>query len=298
MRPTLVAIVGPAVWLGVSGPCIAEPIRIQTFDSAASATAQGWTVLRNTTDGNNFGFRSTNLTAGPSGPGEAGGTVARTPGLSYYADATLAGPLTLADPIRAAGELFVPPFFGNNAIRVGHFDASDTLNPYDFLGFQVAEPEVSPPTQIRVIAYAYLANGDRVGTATPLSVAPNTAYTWSYTWSPADSLLTVEVFDSAGGSLGTSLLGLSPAQRAIGVSLTGFGLSTGGIGDADPANRTDVFIDNLSYTAGRDAAAAAIPEPSSLLTLGACCMALTGWAWTKQRVRQANKVDKNSNSIL
>jgi hypothetical protein len=63
---------------------------------------------------------------------------------------TLNGLLSLETPISASGELDITRFSFNNGIRIGHFDSRDGTGPYDFLGFQVAEPESGD--QLRVIA--------------------------------------------------------------------------------------------------------------------------------------------------
>src|SRR5262245_40928496 len=72
----------------------------ETFDSAATATAHGWTGLNNAVPNNNFGFSATNNTGGTPG-GEAGGPMARNGVVAYYADTTLLGTLVKPDAIEA-----------------------------------------------------------------------------------------------------------------------------------------------------------------------------------------------------
>ena len=63
-------------------------MRTETFD-----TDPGWTGVRNVDVGlgNNYGFSNTDNTGGLSTEGEAGGTIARTTLVSYYADTMLGG---------------------------------------------------------------------------------------------------------------------------------------------------------------------------------------------------------------
>lgn len=86
----LILLVGIAGLLGLPDLARADIIETQAFDTPAAAAAAGWTGFRNTLDGNDFGFRTSNHAGGLSPAGEAGGRAARTANLSYYADITLA----------------------------------------------------------------------------------------------------------------------------------------------------------------------------------------------------------------
>src|SRR5580765_8264589 len=99
----------------------------------------GWTGFRNGQDGNSFGFSATNFTGGLSPAGEAGGTIARAPNLAYYADLTLGGSPNLGYRLQASGELSVTSISNfNNGVRIGFFDATNTVGLFGFVGFQVA----------------------------------------------------------------------------------------------------------------------------------------------------------------
>src|SRR5205085_2221647 len=109
-----------------------------TFDSAGAASVAGWAALGNTQNGNAFGYSATNFTGGLSAAGEAGGTIARTTNLAYYADLTLGGMPSLTQFLHASGELAVTDYAFNNGIRIGFFNANATTGPIAFVGFQVA----------------------------------------------------------------------------------------------------------------------------------------------------------------
>ena len=62
----------------------AHPATItETFDSSATAAAQGWLGLANTNDGNNYGWSGTGFAGGSSG--EAGGLFNHATNMSFYA---------------------------------------------------------------------------------------------------------------------------------------------------------------------------------------------------------------------
>lgn len=282
-----IGLLSASAWFVVNcSPINAGIIHFQAFDTEASAAATGWTGFGNSQNGNLFGFSGSDNTGGLSPAGEAGGTIARTENLAYYADGTLGGVLTFDDSITATGEFDILSAAGfNNANRVGYFDSTDTTGAFDFLGFQVAEPQVG--NNLRVLADVVFSNGATLAqSTTPFTITPNGDYTWEFSWSPSTNLLRVEFFDSAGVSVGESSRTLSATQRAFGISLNAFGLTTGGIGEPiSPNNNADVFIDNLSYTT------AFVPEPASqallfsgvLSALGLCVLRYRR-QWCRPRV--------------
>jgi hypothetical protein len=247
-------------------------IRTETFD-----TAPGWVGLRNAdlTIGNDFGFRGSNYTGGSSPAGEAGGTIARTLEVSFYADTDLGGSLTLADHIQASGELdFTSVGAFNNGIRIGHRNtsaASTDATIDNFLGLEFAE---NHGAGYRIRAVAVLDDGGTIGGAEILGLIQNGDYSWITTYTPdfGMGLLVVEVF-SSGVSLGTSTVGLSASQRLVGAYFDAFGIGSGGLTppENNPQNTVDIFIDNVSYST-----AIAVDEPLSAgwISLGALALFL------------------------
>jgi hypothetical protein len=61
----------------------------ETFDTAATTAANGWTGSGNTANGNNFGWNSTDTVLGAGTGGAAGGIFARTVSFSHFADTTI-----------------------------------------------------------------------------------------------------------------------------------------------------------------------------------------------------------------
>lgn len=237
--------------------------RTERFDAAG-----GWTGLRNinASTGNNFGFRASNVTGGASGAGEAGGTFARTTDVANYADTNLGGVLALGDRTAASGELIVTSFSNwNNGIFIGYrsmsADSTDS-SMSNFFGFQVSEGQNLSPTPSAAFGVAptlFLSDGARrFGPSIGFNeLNGNLQWTWNYDPTVNNGRVTLQVFNSGGGLLGTSTLDLSAGDRSIGASFDAFGIGSGGIGGTDATNQVTVFIDNVTYTT------ALVPEPSS-----------------------------------
>ena len=243
----------------------------------------GWDGVGNAANGNNFGFRNSANAGGSLG--EAGGTIARTLNRAYYGDTILGGLITLDHQIRASGRLSVSNLAFNNAVRIGHFSTLGSDNvAFDFLGFQVAEPEPSTDSDYRIMATIFL--GDTVPggvRSAPLRLSPDEDYKWLYEWNPdlnaGNGLLTVEFFESDDTSIGNVSVGLSSSQRTTGVSLDAFGLSTGAIGGPiSPSNAVDVFIDDVSYSTAQ-----VVPEPASVGIWSLIGIVAIGLGWSSKR---------------
>ena len=218
---------------------------VQVFDSAAAAATSGWQASAATDNGNNYGFSNTNNTGGSSPAGEAGGTIARTTNLSYYAD-TSVGALSLNTAISASGELdFNSPANFNNNIRIGHFDSTDATGQFSSLGLVIVEPSGA---NFRVVPYIILNDNTELLAVAPFTLTTDGDYSWRYDWNPTSNTLTVEIFNNADVSMGTQALTLTAGQRAVGVTLNAFGLSSGGLGNASSTNTINLFIDKVTYT--------------------------------------------------
>lgn len=259
------------ITVGTPAFASARYVELQTFDSSASATTAGWSGHDNSLNGNSFGFQSTNFT-GLSPAGEAGGTIARTSNLAYYADLTLGATPTLGQGLQSSGELAVTSFAFNNAIRIGYFDANASSGSIAFAGFQVAEPQSG--SLLRILASIHLEDGSFLESGTPVLISANTNYTWTANWNPSTLVEQVEFFNSVGTSLGTSTVQINSLNVAQSGPFNAFGILTGGIGGAAPTNVANVYIDNLSY------AITPVPEPGSLFL---CALASGVVGWTVKR---------------
>jgi hypothetical protein len=250
----------------------------QTFDTAASATAAGWTELNSRTAPQNFGFSATANAGGPAG--EAGGTFFRQPTATagagaYYAD-TAIGLLNINQPMTFTTKW--NSVDRNSEIYVGFFNTAFGAPPQgtaqqsvlpNFLGFRIDDT--------RVYVEAISARGNPIGSdpsdegtdviinegGTPLT--ENTVHTLTFTFTP-----------DPGGGVGT-VTGQIDNQPAVTATsgrgddefssgFNAFGLHTKGGGDS-PQGPQNMFFDNITYTS-------AIPEPASLGLLGLGAVAL------------------------
>jgi hypothetical protein len=234
----------------------------QTFDTAAAATAAGWTGFRNTINNNNYGFSNTNNTGGLSPAGEAGGIMARSAAISYYADTTLGTTFTRGTAFSASGEF---DFFsvGNNfdgGVQLGHIDPTDTTDTVgnsgqDVVGIQLLEDAGLNPNQMRVRAMIRFSDGNEQFGNIFTIVGANTDRLWSYTFNPAGNGSLSVSMDGPGG--GVSTLNLVADGRNF--ALTAFGLSTQDFGGLD-GRVVPLFIDNVTFSS-----LGAVPEPASAL---------------------------------
>lgn len=236
--------------LGTPLPPNPTTTKTESFDSAASATADGWVEVRSRTDSQDFGFSDT-ANCGQS-PGEAGGTFTRNTNRYYYADVSI-GKLTLNDYISASGYLYVAQPFTNSVLQIGYFNSADGGNPNggrNILGLSISEP-VSP----RIWAALGLAN---VSGNNPTEIAGPTFLdvfypdSWSFTYDPTAGAAgvgqQVVTYTTYQGTF-TITNDLTLVQRTIGATFDSFGLLVRGLS----ANTNDImqlWIDNLSYSVG------------------------------------------------
>jgi hypothetical protein len=224
----------------------------ESFDSAASAAANGWVAMGNGVDGQVVGWVNDNQAGGVAGEGQY--NVSRG-AETRYADTTLgmtingntSGGFTMSGllnitAIGAGGDTGVPPILG--------FFSS----PSDYLGIMFRN-EGALNWGIRMVT-----TGDGIvlgdGGGPDRNLALNTSRTFSMTFDPtlgADGTITAAVSD-AGAPLSYAL---SPLQRALlnSMSFNNFGLIKQSNG-ANPDEFVQLRIDNVSYTG--------VPEPSTL----------------------------------
>jgi len=238
------AVLGP--WWAAR-PALGED---QNFNSSASATAAGWTGLKNTTGGNNFTWKSSNIAGGAAG--EAGGTFKRVSSANagWYADTTLGGILTLTNPISASGRLVI-----TNAVNanqhwwLGHlgtngFDGSGK----NLIGFKFQERSAS---EIRVETVVFLKNGtQRKSAESVISFTGGNLAFFNYTYDPAGNgglgRLAAELRNSASNTVYSVALNLSAGDKATDVTLNAFGAAEGAISDG--LNYIDMYFDDLGYS--------------------------------------------------
>jgi hypothetical protein len=226
----------------------------ETFDSAASLTNHGWTGVGNSAGGNNFGFSNTDHTGGSSGAGEAGGTLARSTNVSFYADTTLGTTFDLSSALHGDGELAITGNSGmSHPITIGFFRSADggTAGRKNTLGLTIAEPNtnftyrarasvtLSDGTSVESSAILYLTNG-------------NSTYRFRFDYDPAAGgygTVTLSFTNGAGTYLGSVAKALSSAQRATGATFDSFGLQTGGLASPSAAATVNLYLDNATYSA-------------------------------------------------
>jgi hypothetical protein len=215
--------------------------KTESFNTAASAQANGWIEHLSRQDGNHYGFSDSNNTG--AGAGEAGGAMTRTRvNRSYYAD-VFPGRLTLNDAFSAQGKWFISATPTDNRIAFGHLDAGTTnTTGANVVGLTLNEPG-------RVYASIILANGQDLRTLMGIA-EPGFVYEWNYAYDPlggetGSGQLTLTI---PGLGAGTAVVTLSPEQRAVGAVLNAFGLVNPGPGSS-AIDAGAMYIDDVQYTA-------------------------------------------------
>ncbi len=113
---------------------------MQTFDSAASAASAGWTEFGSRINNFDFGYSNSNNAEGGSGPGEAGGIIARSEPTAYYGDIFNAS-FDLNRDMHATGRMKFQDDNFDGAWYLGWFSSVEAEeDDRDYLGISVAEP--------------------------------------------------------------------------------------------------------------------------------------------------------------
>ena len=269
MKAALVAV----LVLGLAAVGQAATMETQTFDSAASAAAAGWTGLGNVvSDPNayyNFGFSNTDNTGGASPAGEAGGIFGRSKAYAYYADTTLggSGTVSLAEVITGSGEFTIASVSTpNNGLRIGHFAQGSVAAP--FVGLLINEGTGSSTTNVRLGLLVAWGSGSVQDLAVANlyfdGVTATDPWKFEYTWDPAGNggggSLAVVVRKASDNSILVSKTlntALTTGQKSAAV-MDAFGFEVNAAGSAITTNRIEAYIDNVSYT---------VPEPATLAVL-------------------------------
>lgn len=232
----------------------ASASKTQTFDTEASAAADGWVGANNRVPayGTDFGWSDSNLAGGASGAGEAGGYFPRhNLPVAYYADVEI-GTASLNQPLVASGKIV---FFTENldgGVRLGFFnkeivDGGNNLPP--MVGINFAEgPRFQPVIRLQNSAGVS-------GALTNPGIGSNVT-DFLISWNPATRILSASF---GGVSIDSPVL--SQAQIDLGATVNAFGLFTGAAGTDIIDRRARVFIDDITYSVG-------VPEPTTMILLG------------------------------
>ena len=222
----------------------------------------GWLGSNNTGNGNNFGFKSTNV-AGGSVTGEVGGVFAKLNVDAFFGDANLAAFYTLNNTITASGKFdfqnltsatggWADNDSGTASIMIGHFSQSTVTGKHEFIGFEF-RPSDSVNT-IRVRANYIRPDGNNNQDSTDFDVSldsPTENHTFSYTYTPnADPSLdnTLSLTIDGGTPLVATIT--DGARNGDGSTFDSFGIGYVASKNTpvDAADTAEVYMDDLSYT--------------------------------------------------
>jgi autotransporter-associated beta strand protein len=212
----------------------------ETFDSAESATTNGWTGVGNTTTNNNYGWSNTN-DAGDAA-GEAGGIFARTTALAYYAD-TNGGTLSRTAPLVMSGNFSLLNDTFDGTFKLGFFNTQAIAT--NFIGINISEPSGASIDPFRGYAAVEGVGGASTPGASPILLAQDTPLTFNLTWTPSNAA------DGSGtltGTIGGTDIGTIVVGPGSG-TFNAFGLVSGGLGNSSAAKTAGCYFDDLTYTA-------------------------------------------------
>ena len=256
-------LLSPAQWQGQ---------RLETFDSNP-----GWDGNSNLSDGYDYGFSNTDVTAGQSGAGEAGGKFVRSSQASYYADTNLASPLTLGQTLFASGELALDNVGLNGSVNIGYLNTGAS----DQLQLSLLESAESGD-HVRAVIQLTTSDGE-IYTSLPILLrdVEDGPREWSMQYSrnaENDASIIVLTISGEGTISNNGVGGTTPLETTRGVSGSGntvtvtipsalvnenalfnaFGLSSPGLNSPNHSLSIDVFIDSLSYTTGYEVGLAGV----------------------------------------
>ncbi len=213
---------------------------VQTFDTLASITSDGWIGFANTLNGNDFGWNSSSIVTGSGGC--IGGTFARSTQPAYFADVSITE-LGRTSTLRMAGSFRLANINFDGAFYVGYFNPETIIPgtlPQNFIGIEIAEPSgmTTNPFRGRVVV-----NGAGGVASNVISLPQNINHNFDLIWT--------------GSSTGAGIITGSLAGQSINISATNgltkfnaFGLLNGGFSNPS-AERTGLCLfDNLRYRKG------------------------------------------------
>lgn len=239
-------------------------LRTETFDVDPQ-----WTSVGDGVNGNDFGFRTSDIAGGS--PGEGGGRFARTDSTRFYADTDFPNTVRLDQPFQASGRLDLGavdanPDFGN-PLWLGHFNPDSIAKAGLFFNDGPPGPGLAWSMSIA------FPGGIALSPTPQMNFQPGVDRTWSYAWDPIGGVggvgrLTGTLSGPDGGSriVDVDWSGVDPSN----VTFTAFGFNAGVNPPASAERFADIFVDDLLYT---------VPEPSTfaLAALGMLGMLACGW---------------------
>ncbi len=230
-------------------------VKSESFDTAASARANGWWEWLTRVNGYSLGWTNSNRCG--VGAGEAGGGYIRSRFRNGYADVFGNSKfLTLSDSLSATGRIFVGENViptGRPGIVCGHFDWSrlgifESGESVNTLGVQVSTASGT------IRSYLVLTDGTRSFDTSAMTPMTNSAFDWQYTWDPTGGagsgrmITTVTGTNSTGVYATASITNdLSAADRAKGARFNAFGVGNRAL--APEASYREGYFDNVRYTA-------------------------------------------------
>jgi len=252
----------------------------QTFDTAASAAAGGWTLQNGTTGGNNFGFSNTSNAGGAAG--EAGGTFQRPGNIGYYSDLTGVN-LNIFETFQVSGLLKLTKATSpatDNTLVFGYWDTTknvvssvDPNSPTvldNFVGLNYRAFDGNLRANVFGGDYGgYNGSGGDAGLAKETAIADGN-YTFSFTVNNAGftpgvgqfqyAQITLTLSNTATAAVTTLYNALNPLQNRTNRVLDAFGFVQVNA-TSDTGNPLTMFVDDLIYS---------VPEPTvvALLSLG------------------------------
>lgn len=250
-------IVG-VVFLIVSG-ANAAVFQSEGFDSAASAAANGWTLVNGSA---NWGWQGSNFAGGAAGEGHADTFVAGSK--RYYADTDLDGALTLYEDWSASGKMdFIAPSRSDGYAFFGFFDKDADFSNNSLAGFLLVNGILTLRFEKRP-GTTFIDSAD-------FGLWENDDRTFSITYDAdgagaAGGLLTASLTRVADSSTVTRSIVVSSSLFPVGAGFDSFGFFAQEYGGFNGRYTPfDWVVDDLTYSA-KDPHL--VSEPASLVLLG------------------------------
>lgn len=267
-----------AVAFTAAAGLIASPagaaVETQTFDTAASAAAAGWSEVGTRTAPHNYGWSNTNVAGGATG--EGGGIIGmNNTSVSSYADRAIGGPFGFT-AFSASGRFDLTDIETDPNVRfkVGYFNGSATTSVPESIGFEIQD---ASSTAFRFTPYVQYSSG-LTSTGNTQNVSINGDYTFTMSFDPVNGpfssdgfpLFRADLFKSDGTTAAGSWVQVVDRAGTVGATPQSITLSAFGINSQLQANtypgRVEAYIDDLTYTT--------VPEPTGLAALGAGALLL------------------------
>jgi hypothetical protein len=208
----------------------------ETFDTADSTAANGWSGIGNTANGHDFGWINSGL--GPGGA--AGGVFVRASSFSQFADTSI-GTVSRTGTLRLAGSLQLANSNYDGMFQIGYFNPGEGRG--NFLGLIFVEPIDGGGKPFRCYVVVEGEGGADTGI---IELPQNATLSFDLTWTGNPD---------GSGTLSGTVAGqrvFVPVEAGAG-NFSAFGLLSGGARDNDALKTTsNCYFDNLIYTAAAE----------------------------------------------